>query len=158
VYWRVRLWNAYGEACEWSSELAWWETGPATPADWQGAQWITQFSSPSNSSGCGYYDNHPSPLFRREFSVDSTDLATAVLHVSGLGYFLAWVDGQPVSDTVLNSAWTNYSSSVMFMSFDVSGLLVPNATSHVLAVELGNGWWNPAPLLFWGSHNIRDAL
>jgi alpha-L-rhamnosidase len=112
----------------------------------------------SNSSGCGYYDNHPSPLFRREFSVDSTDLATAVLHVSGLGYFLAWVDGQPVSDTVLNSAWTNYSSSVMFMSFDVSGLLVPNATSHVLAVELGNGWWNPAPLLFWGSHNIRDAL
>jgi alpha-L-rhamnosidase len=158
VYWRVRLWNGFEEACEWSVESAWWETGPATTADWQGAQWITQFPTPSNSSGCGYYDNHPSPLFRREFNLNTSVVDKAVLHIAGLGYYLAWIDGQAVSSSVLNGAWTNYSSSVMYTSFDVSDLLAYDSSSHALGVELGNGWWNPAPLLFWGSHNIRDTL
>ena len=29
---------------------------------------------------------------------------------------------------------------------------------NVLAVTLGNGWYNPLPLRMWGRHNLRDAL
>ena len=29
---------------------------------------------------------------------------------------------------------------------------------HAIGMELGNGWFNPAPLRFWGQKNIRDGL
>jgi hypothetical protein len=32
------------------------------------------------------------------------------------------------------------------------------AGTHTVGVEVGNGWWNPLPLRFWGHDNIRTAL
>ena len=37
-YWKVRVWDAAGQASE-SAEAAWWETGLLSPADWK-AKWI----------------------------------------------------------------------------------------------------------------------
>ena len=30
--------------------------------------------------------------------------------------------------------------------------------THTIGVEVGNGWWNPLPLRFWGHDNVRTAL
>ncbi len=38
-YWKVRVWDTHGQPSD-SSEMAWWEMGLLTPADWK-AQWIS---------------------------------------------------------------------------------------------------------------------
>lgn len=157
VYWRVKVWDGTGNECGWSEEIGFWELGPLTPADWQDAQWITQFATTQDTDGCGYYADHPTPLFRTEFDLSGVDVASAVLHVAGLGQFLAFIDGTAVGDAAYNGVWSNYGSSVMFSSFDVTSL-VSIGNTHALGIELGNGWWNPAPLLMWGTYNIRNAL
>ena len=42
-YWKVRVWDAAGQAYE-SAESAWWEMGLLQPADWK-AKWITRKDS-----------------------------------------------------------------------------------------------------------------
>ena len=36
--------------------------------------------------------------------------------------------------------------------------MITSSGTHAVGVELGNGWWNPLPLLFWGHDNLRDGL
>eukprot|EP01047_Picozoa_sp_COSAG01_P055638 COSAG01_NODE_6218_length_3786_cov_2.327638_2_plen_354_part_00 len=46
---------------------------------------------------------------------------------------------------------------MLYAVHDVTAM-VNRSGSHVVGVELGNGWWNPLPLLFWGHDNLRTGL
>ena len=50
-------------------------------------------------------------------------VATAVLHVSSLGIFEAFVDGVPVADDVLSPGWSSYEWRLRYRSYDVTALL-----------------------------------
>ena len=62
-----------------------------------------------------------------------------------------------MGDGALEPAWTSFATRVFFSTYDVTSLL-QKPGKHVLAAELGNGWWNPLPLKFWGYLNLQDGL
>ena len=85
-------------------------------------------------------------------------------------YYTAYINGQRVGAApALDPGFTSYDKRVLYSTYDVTELVhattrEPNVVSaassanNVIAVALGNGWWNPLPLLFWGHLNLREHL
>lgn len=101
-----------------------------------------------------YYADHPNTIVCREFHLDA--VPPAILHIAALGMYEARINGQPVSDGYLNGLWTNYQKDVYYESFDVTSSLHPG--KNWIEVELGNGFYNPSPLRFFGKYNLRKNL
>lgn len=113
---------------------------------------------PRNSSDmCGMYADDPAPTFRKTFETKSA-VKSARLYATGLGYYRLYLNGVRVGDGALEPAWTAFAKRVMYSSYDVTTMLTQVSTegggvgSHVLAAELGKGWWDPLPLKFCESH------
>ena len=119
------------------------------------AKWI------SEKNGC------ESPVFRKKFIAGK--VKSAVADVCGLGWFELYVNGQPVSKNVfepavstygnLNGKYTQYpirdvfnSPRVYFCRYDITELLEEG--ENVLAMHLGNGWFNQYRVLNEGSFQI----
>ena len=89
-----------------------------------------------------------SPRFRKEFMVDGA-VKSAKLYTSGLGVYTAYVNGrrigheQPDGTMVydeLMPGWSDYRSSVFYMTHDVTSLVKEGA--NTLGAVVSNGWWN----------------
>jgi len=80
----------------------------------------------------------PSPLLRTEFAV-TKDVRRARVYISGIGWGELYLNGQKVTDRVLDPAATDYDKRVLYVTHDVADQLKrgPNA----LGVMLGNGWY-----------------
>lgn len=76
--------------------------------------------------------------FRREFAVERP-LARARLYLAGAGYCQAFLNGVRAGDRELDPAWTDYSKSVMYTSFDVTGLLQEGM--NAVGIRMGGGWF-----------------
>ncbi len=88
----------------------------------------------------------PSPLLRLEFKIAGR-VARARLHVCGLGYHEARINGQKVGSGVLDPVVTHYDRRVRYLTHDVGALLRPG--ENALGVILGNGWYNCATEDVW---------
>ena len=142
VFWRVRVWNRDDQPGPWSKEAS-FEIGLLTPADWSGAQWIRDPKpAPANP-----YADDPLPLFGKSFTLPRA-VKSARLSVTGLGYFEASVNGVNPSDAMLEPGWTNYEKRVYYRTLDVTKLL--KRGENALEIFVGNGWWNPMPLVMFG--------
>lgn len=149
-YWRVRVFDDKGEASEWSP-VQWFETAMLEQDDWA-AEWISDGSrQPIKEEDA--YKNDAAPLFRKEFTLGKK-LATARLYISGLGYYEAYLNGQKISDHVLDAGWTTYKKQVLYVVHDITSF-VRNG-KNVAGVMLGNGWWNPLPFKLFGRWKISD--
>lgn len=89
------------------------------------------------------------PLLRLLLSISLDSLCA--------GCYEAFLNGQRVGDGLLGAALTTYSSRVLYNTFDVTSMLSAGA-ANAIGVALGNCWFNPLPLRFWGSINLRDSL
>ncbi len=119
-------------------------TAAAQPkADWGAAHWI----------GAGKANS--GPLFRKPFQVKGA-VRQATLEITGLGCYEASINGGQVGDNFLDPGWTDYRKTIPYNGFDVTAMIRPGA--NVLGVELGNGWYNLAPLRMWGHLSMRDYL
>lgn len=152
VFWKVRVWDAAGKASRFS-EPAWFEMALLSPDDWK-AQWI-QRKSAGPIPEAQMFDDHPVPLFRKEFALDKK-ITLARAYVSGLGYYELRLNGEKVGDHVLDPGWTSYAKRVLYSTYDVTAQLKHG--KNAVGVMLGNGWFNPLPLRMWGKINPRDAL
>ena len=151
-YWKVRIWDGNEKMSEWS-EPAWWEMSLLEENDWQGI-WINDGKGiPLRDED--FYKDDPSPLFRKNFSV-SSKIKRARLYISGLGYYLSYLNGNRIGDHELDPGWTDYSDRVFYSTYDVTDLIQNG--ENCLGVMLGNGWYNPLPLRMWGRRNIREDL
>ena len=120
---------------------------------WQ-AQWINDGkANPQKDED--FYHEDPAPLFRTEFTVSKT-VRRARLHISGLGYYEASLNGMRVGDHVLDPGWTRYSERALYSTYDVTRQL--QRGPNCIGVTLGNGWYNPLPLRLWGHLNLREHL
>jgi alpha-L-rhamnosidase len=152
VYWKVRTWDRDDRPSGYSA-AAWWEMGLLAPADWRAA-WITrQRTEPLSEQQM--FEDHPAPLFRKEFPIGKK-ISRARVYVSGLGYYELRLNGQRIGDHVLDPGWTTYSKRVLYSTYDVTDQLKQGR--NALGVMLGNGWFNPLPLRLWGHINPRDSL
>lgn len=80
-----------------------------------------------------------SPFYaRREFRVNGPVRAASV-RVTGLGQFNYYINGQKVSDDILEPGWTDYSKTVQYVDYDVTGLLRDG--TNTMGIEVGNGWF-----------------
>ena len=89
-----------------------------------------------------------SPRFRKEFYVDG-EVKSAKLYTSALGIYTAYINGQRVGHEQkdgsmvydeLMPGWTDYRSSVFYMTHDVTSLVKEGA--NAIGAVVSNGWWN----------------
>ena len=107
------------------------------------AQWI--------GMGEGY---HPSVslLLRRVFSCKPDEVQCAILHITGVGFYTAWLNGAPIGDKLLEPAQTNYEEVVFYSDYDVTDTL---CSDNCLMVELGDGWFHQNKM--WRSPAVPDS-
>ena len=74
---------------------------------------------------------------RKEFAGGQKDIRRAMLYISGLGAYEAYLNGERVSDDFLAPALTFYSKLVYYNTYDVTRLL--HKGDNTLGVILGNG-------------------
>ncbi|MDF2441219.1 MAG: alpha-L-rhamnosidase, partial [Abditibacteriota bacterium] len=129
------------------------EMGLLTPQDWR-ATWIrSPRAAPANEEQL--FEDRPAPLLRKEFVIDKP-VARARAYVSGLGYYELHLNGAKVGDRVLDPGWTDPAKRVLYSTYDVSSQLKKGR--NAVGALLGNGWYNPLPLRFWGHLNLRQHL
>ncbi len=150
-YWRVRVYDANGEASAWS-QPAWFETAMLTLADRQ-AKWIGDGSKQFDRDE-DFYQNDPMPLFRRTFKTNKK-VASARLYICGLGYYEAYLNGQKIGNNVLDPGWTAHRKQALYVVHDITALV--RSGNNVAGIMLGNGWYNPLPLRLFGRFNLRDV-
>ena len=133
---------------------------PLLAEDWH-AEWIVA-SNMVPRNACAFYRPSPPPLMRAEFglpapSASGGGVARAVLHVVGLGWSQVFLNGQRVGQRELDPALTTYNRTVLFSSYDVTGLLRAGGDNAV-GVAVGNGWFNQLPFNMFGAFRLRDAM
>ncbi|RZM18204.1 MAG: alpha-L-rhamnosidase, partial [Pedobacter sp.] len=151
-YWRVKVYGNNGASSGWS-EPQWFETAMLKASDWQG-KWIGDGSKQFEKDE-DFYKNDPMPLLRKTINAEKK-ITAARLYISGLGYYEAFVNGKKVGDHVLDPGWTSYSKQVLYSVYDITPHMKKGL--NAAGIMLGNGWYNPLPLRFWGGINMRNAL
>jgi alpha-L-rhamnosidase len=111
--------------------------------------WLTRgFASriPNNQGECR--ELRPAPMLRKAFRLRGR-VSRARLYASGLAYGRLLLNGLPVSDRVLDPAFTNYAKTVLYTTDDVTALV--REGDNVLAAELGSGHFDDATRTWdWG--------
>src|SRR5205823_3327778 len=138
------------------SHVAFWRMGLPTTADWGKAQWIglekmdsSKRVIPAVEFGNTLESQHNRPdlvtaqnvlpQFRKEVVVRKS-VKSATAFVSGLGHFDLFLNGEKVSDHVLDPGWTQYSQTAQYVTFDLTKQLRNGA--NALGIMLGNGFFN----------------
>lgn len=101
-----------------------------------------------------YYDDRPNPIFSNTFL--ATKGAKATIQIAALGFYVCRINDQMIDRSVLNGPWTNYQKIVYYDTIDVSPLLKDG--ENTIEIELGNGYYNPSPLKYFGKYNLRKTL
>jgi alpha-L-rhamnosidase len=154
-WWKVRVWDGAGRPSAWSAPAT-WETGllRGGAPDWGAAVWIND-GKPNPKASAEYYRDDPAPLLRKPF-VCEKPVARARLYVSGLGYVEPYLNGERVGNHVLDPGWTTVEKRVLYSVYDVTRQI--QRGPNCLGAMLGNGFYNPLPLPFWGHLNLREHL
>lgn len=92
------------------------------------AVWIENTDCPAEAA----------PVFIKKFPVASAK--TAELRISGVGFYVAELNGQRVGDAIIAPAFTAYDKTVLYNIYDVAAMLRPG--ENTLTVTLGNGWFS----------------
>jgi hypothetical protein len=125
VFWKVRAWDRDGKTTAWS-ETATWTMGLLVPTDWQAA-WI---AAPASTETL---------LLRNEFTV-KPGLRRALAHVTGLGLYELFLNGAKAGDDVISPGWTDYKTTVLYDTKDVTALL--REGRNAAGIALGRGMYH----------------
>ncbi|MBQ9173712.1 MAG: family 78 glycoside hydrolase catalytic domain [Bacteroidales bacterium] len=124
-WWRVRVYDSEGNVSKWSEPQR-FGTGIFGSTPMEG-----QYIGASPGEG-------RSPLLRKSFTLDSRP-GTAFLYVNSLGYHEAYINGQKVSEDVLNPAVSQLDKRSLIVTYDVSPLLRKGTNEIILWT--GSGWY-----------------
>ena len=169
-YWQVRVWDQNGNSGSWSDTATFSTT--IADDDWEG-EWIGADLEPIEPSetpeghSAGFLGEpeavSPNPLLRKEFALDS-EVESARLHISGLGYNESYLNGERISDEVLDPATTDYEETVLFSTYDVTDHL--DQGDNAIGIALGRGrlgeplvntwYWHDTP--YWSDPELLLQL
>ena len=91
-----------------------------------------------------------SPAFEKRFMV-SKPVKEATLHISGLGFYEASLNGARIGNKVLDHAPTKYDARVLYSTYDLTDNL--RAGENRLGVLLGHGWYDVRSVAVWNFDN-----
>ena len=198
IEWYVKIWDSNdvtgGNIA--TSEVQKFAIGPSQN-DWVG-KWISHpvdLSSWSNTDASAFWGNNKElnedglgpqdvacrnwekrsqlPIFRVKLPAldaeeDMTEVASALLVVSGLGSFRTSLDGIPLSSSgPLDPPLTDFAQRVSYRGYDVTKFLTGNGQArkeHVVGISMGSGWWDHRPIagsfirLFYFPHGAVTCI
>ena len=128
--WILTLWDMHGNCVD--SEVCWFETGKCREA-WT-AKWI---SAPGIRLD---RNDAPALYLRRKFGLGAA-VKSARMYICGLGLYEVFVDNAPVSDSLLEPAYTKYDAFALYRVYDITSFLTQKDYAAV-GIVLGNGWYN----------------
>ncbi|MGL4697905.1 family 78 glycoside hydrolase catalytic domain [Enterococcus larvae] len=120
----------------------------------QKADWITRLDNPIAKEGTYFRDN-PTIILSKMIQLE-TPIKQAWIDLCGLGYYTLFVNDQRIGDDYLNNNISNYDKIVYYDTYEITKYL--KIGENKIAVELGNGWYNPAPINILGKYNVRKQL
>lgn len=131
-YWKVKVWTNNG-ASAWSKPAA-WTIGLLNPADWK-AKWIgCDRGFPWDS--VSKFSRLSARYYRHQFDL-KPGIKKATAYIVGLGHYELYLNGQAIGDQVLAQPPTDYTQSVKYNTFDITGFLKKGA--NAIGTVLGNG-------------------
>jgi alpha-L-rhamnosidase len=110
------------------------------------------FSAAMIAPACDGGEGGPGCFVARDFDLDQVP-GQAMLHLTGLGVYRAFLNGVRVGHDLLTPGWTCYDDRLAYQSYDVSALLKPGANR--LEIWLGDGWYRSR--LMWASNPIPNT-
>lgn len=125
-WWKVKIWDNKGRESLFS-DAAWFEFGLLNSKEWIGT-WIGESSHVYGVS----------PLFRKDFCLNK-EIKRARAYICGIGYYELYLNGDKVGDHVLDPGWTDYNKRVLYVTYDVGGILIKG--DNAIGVMLGEGWY-----------------
>ena len=148
-YWQVKVWDNQSTSPA-ISGVNTWEMGLLSNSDWKG-QWISQVSSSDSVPPL-----LPAPYFRKDITLKS-EVKSARIYTTGLGYFELSLNGEKVSDHELDPMVTQYDQRVKYLTFDVTNQM--QSGTNTVGMILGNGWYNLHTRSAWDfdQANWRDS-
>ena len=94
----------------------------------------------------------PAPYIRKSFGID-TQVKTAKLLITGLGFYRIFVNGREITKGILAPYISNPDDLVYYDSYDVTKQLTDG--ENVIGVMLGNGMQNAFGGYIWGFDKAR---
>ena len=95
------------------------------------------------------------PEFECNFSVKKK-IKKATLSITGLGSYIATINGRRVGNFILAPGWTSYHHRLQVQTYDITELL-KNATDNQIKVLLGKGWYR-SRLVGWMTAPAQENL
>ena len=130
AFWQVKTWTKAGES-GWSAPAR-WQWG-MLGRNWQ-AKWISAGSE------------IPTPRFERKFTVREKPVS-ATLHITGLGYYEASLNGRRIGTKMLDPAPTDYTKTVLYSTYQLEDDLCIG--ENTLSVIVGHGLYCVRALSHW---------
>ena len=119
-------------------------------------EWITgSYVVPGEDDYAAHFEDAPAPVLTRTFTLAAKPVKRAAWRIASPGMYDASVNGKRVNAVAL-PIWTAFDRRVLEDEYDVGKLV--KGGKNTLALELGNGWWNPLPMKMWGVYNLRTTL
>ncbi len=129
ICWKVRVWDAWGRETKWSDPSR-FEMGLLKEEDWQAA-WIGQGDTFEG-------DKAAAPAIAGNFQIRNIDtIKKARAYISGLGLFLASMNGRPLTDNLYEPGESEFNRRVFYRTYDITSFL--SEGENVLGIVLGNG-------------------
>ncbi|MDR1173014.1 MAG: glycoside hydrolase family 78 protein [Bacteroidales bacterium] len=132
-YWKVKV-TANRGSSDWSQPAS-WSMGLLDPSEWQ-AKWTGLDKSFKSDAVDQRNTRLAARYFRKEFDAAQKPVK-ATVYVSGLGLYKLYINGKRIGDHELAPTPTDYSKSVRYNTFDVTGELIQG--KNAIATTLGNG-------------------
>ena len=129
VSYKIRVQSETGKWSEYSEEN-YFSVGLLNKTDWS-AKWIRGDYSVSKKN------RYPVDYFKKEFEVKETK--NAVLYITALGIYEAYINGVKVGNALLAPGSTDPRKRVQYDTFDVSSLLKEGRNEIVIL--LADGWY-----------------
>lgn len=132
-FWRVQINTNQGKS-KWS-RISKWSTSLLNQSDWK-ASWIGE-NTMSNPNETDKNNTRLAARYLRKTFVANNGIKRAVLYISGLGMYEAYLNGKHVSEDIFSPTPSWYPERIYYNTYDVTNLLQKGR--NALAVKLGNG-------------------
>lgn len=77
------------------------------------------------------------PVFHKRFKLKD-EIKTCKIHLTALGCFNLYMNGQKIGTDELMPGWTDYEKRVLYYTYDVTPFA---AQDNAVAVPVSSGWW-----------------
>ena len=133
-----------------------WQVAESAADGWNGVDFATEWKTAKSLFAA---DDGPwgklrrlsektSPYFTKSFTpAAGKKITEATLHITGLGFYEAYLNGKKVGNKLLDPAPTKFDKTVLYSTYDVTDAV--SAKRNELEVAVGHGWYDVRSVVTW---------